>query len=131
MKRQTPEEIRIDVIEECAVMAETYSTLIPGVTPDQATAISNFFAKHIRGLKNKAEPIGVPTQELAKAAETTLMPTQDVASGCIGVCSTLFDDYCKGCGRAAADVDQWVFLTREEKQTAVASAQDRLKTMQK
>jgi uncharacterized protein len=51
---------------------------------------------------------------------------QDVASGCIGVCSTLFDDVCKGCGRSAADVDRWVFLTRDEKLAAVKAAQDRL-----
>jgi predicted Fe-S protein YdhL (DUF1289 family) len=126
MKRQSPEEIRIDVIEECAVLVENYQTLIPGVSPDQAKSIANFFAKHIRESKVKAEPIGVPPQELAKAAAANLLPTQDVPSGCIGVCSTLFDDFCKGCGRAAKDVDNWVFLTREEKMEAVAAAQDRL-----
>jgi predicted Fe-S protein YdhL (DUF1289 family) len=56
---------------------------------------------------------------------------QYVPSGCIGVCSTLFDAVCKGCGRLASDVDGWVFLTRVEKEAAVAAAQDRLKSMQK
>ena len=36
-------------------------------------------------------------------------------SPCIGVCSTLFDDICKGCGRTAVEVSNWVFLTDEEK----------------
>lgn len=48
---------------------------------------------------------------------------QDVSSGCIGVCSTLFDAVCKGCGRTQAEVDGWVFLTQEEKLAAVQRAQ--------
>ncbi|VVE86959.1 hypothetical protein PBR20603_00883 [Pandoraea bronchicola] len=36
-------------------------------------------------------------------------------SPCIGVCSTLFDDVCKGCGRTAYEVSNWVFFTDEEK----------------
>ncbi|MGI4815055.1 MAG: DUF1289 domain-containing protein [Janthinobacterium lividum] len=36
-------------------------------------------------------------------------------SPCIGVCSTLFDDVCKGCGRTAAEVSGWVFLTEAER----------------
>lgn len=36
-------------------------------------------------------------------------------SPCIGVCSTLFDDVCKGCGRTAMEVCNWVFLSEEEK----------------
>lgn len=127
MKRQSPEEVRIDTIEECAITVENYATLLKGISPEQQTSITNFIAKTIRELKVKAQPIGVPPQELAKAAAEVLTPTQDVASGCIGVCSTLFDPYCKGCGRAAADVDNWVFLTREEKIAAVEAAQDRLK----
>lgn len=39
-------------------------------------------------------------------------------TGCIGVCSTLFDAVCKGCGRTAYEVDNWVFLTEEEKAAA-------------
>jgi predicted Fe-S protein YdhL (DUF1289 family) len=52
---------------------------------------------------------------------------QDVPSGCIGVCSTLFDPVCKGCGRTQADVDGWVFLSKEEKEAAVERAQQRLR----
>lgn len=34
---------------------------------------------------------------------------------CIGVCSTLFDAKCKGCGRTQFEVDNWVFLSDAEK----------------
>ena len=36
-------------------------------------------------------------------------------SPCIGVCSTLFDEMCKGCGRTAQEVSNWVFLSPVEK----------------
>ena len=36
-------------------------------------------------------------------------------SPCIGVCSTLFDDVCKGCGRTATEVSNGVCLSDEEK----------------
>jgi predicted Fe-S protein YdhL (DUF1289 family) len=48
----------------------------------------------------------------------------DVSSGCIGVCSTLFDEVCKGCGRTREEVDGWVFLSREEKLVAVKRAEE-------
>lgn len=34
---------------------------------------------------------------------------------CIGVCSTLFDDICRGCGRTATEVSNWVFLSEAER----------------
>jgi predicted Fe-S protein YdhL (DUF1289 family) len=34
---------------------------------------------------------------------------------CVAVCSTTFDDICRGCGRTVAEVSQWVFMTEEEK----------------
>jgi predicted Fe-S protein YdhL (DUF1289 family) len=37
-------------------------------------------------------------------------------SPCVAVCSTLFDDVCRGCGRTAMEVSNWVFLSPEEKQ---------------
>ncbi|WP_106182250.1 DUF1289 domain-containing protein [Candidatus Pandoraea novymonadis] len=36
-------------------------------------------------------------------------------SPCIGVCSTLFDEICKGCHRTAFEVSNWVFFSEEEK----------------
>lgn len=47
---------------------------------------------------------------------------EEVNPGCIGVCSTLFDAVCKGCGRTQAEVDGWVFMSREEQQAAVDRA---------
>jgi len=37
-------------------------------------------------------------------------------SPCVAVCSTLFDDICRGCGRTAMEVANWVMLSDEEKQ---------------
>lgn len=34
----------------------------------------------------------------------------------MAVCSTLFDDICRGCGRTAMEVANWVFMSEEEKQ---------------
>ena len=34
---------------------------------------------------------------------------------CIGICSTLYDEICKGCGRTLIEVSNWVFMTPEEK----------------
>jgi predicted Fe-S protein YdhL (DUF1289 family) len=36
-------------------------------------------------------------------------------SPCIGICSTLFDDVCRGCGRTILEVSTWVEKTPEEK----------------
>ena len=42
-------------------------------------------------------------------------PNSDPDSPCIGICSTLFDDVCKGCGRTILEVANWVSMTPEEK----------------
>jgi hypothetical protein len=36
-------------------------------------------------------------------------------SPCVAVCSTLYDDICRGCGRTAMEVANWVSLGEEEK----------------
>ncbi|QWE15743.1 DUF1289 domain-containing protein [Polynucleobacter sp. AP-Nino-20-G2] len=36
-------------------------------------------------------------------------------SPCIGVCTTLYDEICQGCGRTLNEVSNWVFLSQEEK----------------
>lgn len=36
-------------------------------------------------------------------------------SPCVAVCSTLYDEICRGCGRTAMEVANWVFLDEEEK----------------
>jgi predicted Fe-S protein YdhL (DUF1289 family) len=36
-------------------------------------------------------------------------------SPCVAVCSTLFDDICRGCGRTVMEVSNWVFMDDAEK----------------
>lgn len=36
-------------------------------------------------------------------------------SPCIGVCTTLYDEICQGCGRTLNEVSNWVFFSNEEK----------------
>jgi len=42
-------------------------------------------------------------------------PKPRADSPCVAVCSTLFDDTCRGCGRTVMEVSNWVFMTDEEK----------------
>ena len=39
----------------------------------------------------------------------------DEDSPCIGICTTLFDDICQGCGRTIGEVSTWVVMSSEEK----------------
>lgn len=34
---------------------------------------------------------------------------------CVAVCSTTFDDICRGCGRTVLEVANWVFMSQREK----------------
>ena len=36
-------------------------------------------------------------------------------SPCVAVCSTLFDDVCRGCGRTVMEVSDWVTMSPEQK----------------
>ncbi len=35
---------------------------------------------------------------------------------CVAVCSTTFDDVCRGCGRTVAEVAHWVSMSDEDKE---------------
>jgi predicted Fe-S protein YdhL (DUF1289 family) len=35
---------------------------------------------------------------------------------CVAVCSTTFDEVCRGCGRTVDEVANWVFMSDEEKE---------------
>ncbi|MBC7685077.1 MAG: DUF1289 domain-containing protein [Bdellovibrionales bacterium] len=35
---------------------------------------------------------------------------------CVAVCSTTFDDVCRGCGRTVLEVAHWVSMPAEEKE---------------
>jgi predicted Fe-S protein YdhL (DUF1289 family) len=37
-------------------------------------------------------------------------------SPCIAVCTTLYDEHCKGCGRTYLEVAQWIVMTPEEQE---------------
>ena len=37
-------------------------------------------------------------------------------SPCIAVCTTLYDEVCKGCGRTFMEVANWAFLTQNERE---------------
>ena len=55
-----------------------------------------------------------------KAAHSPNHSLQPTDSPCVAVCSTLYDDICRGCGRTAMEVANWVFLSDEEKRAVWA-----------
>ena len=52
------------------------------------------------------------TSEARRNENHSLSPTD---SPCVAVCSTLYDDVCRGCGRTAMEVANWVFMDDGEK----------------
>ena len=42
-------------------------------------------------------------------------PTERPDTPCVAVCSTTFDDICRGCGRTVAEVADWVFMSDQQK----------------
>jgi predicted Fe-S protein YdhL (DUF1289 family) len=42
-------------------------------------------------------------------------PSERPDTPCVAVCSTTFDDVCRGCGRTVAEVADWVFMTDQKK----------------
>jgi len=53
--------------------------------------------------------------ESTKQNNSLSVGDSDSDSPCIGICSTLFDEVCQGCGRTAEEVCNWVFLSPDEK----------------
>lgn len=49
----------------------------------------------------------------APVNDSSAAPGND--SPCVAVCSTLFDDVCRGCGRTVMEVANWVFMGDAEK----------------
>lgn len=58
--------------------------------------------------KDHFNPIQESANSLAVGDDTSDSP-------CIGVCTTLYDEICQGCGRTLSEVSNWVFLNQEEK----------------
>jgi uncharacterized protein len=44
-----------------------------------------------------------------------LPPADEPDTPCVAICSTLFDEVCRGCGRTVMEVANWVFMTADEK----------------
>lgn len=63
---------------------------------------------------NPPDSLNPPAAPAQDDVQTRLSDRPD--SPCIGICSTLFDEVCQGCGRTAAEVSNWVFYSEEEKQ---------------
>jgi len=67
-----------------------------------------------------ASPSSAPEAGAAPAAASPgaagSRPVSNPDSPCVAVCSTLFDDICRGCGRTAMEVANWVFMSDDEKQ---------------
>jgi uncharacterized protein len=42
-------------------------------------------------------------------------PSERPDTPCVAVCSTTFDDVCRGCGRTVAEVADWVFMSDQQK----------------
>ncbi|MDO9025702.1 DUF1289 domain-containing protein [Zwartia sp.] len=62
-----------------------------------------------------------PSLNWDDASDDAAKPAPDDASNgadspCVAICSTLFDDVCRGCGRTVMEVSNWVFMDAEEKQ---------------
>lgn len=58
-------------------------------------------------LPDDAEPVRGRRDE-----SSSLSPSD---SPCVALCSTLYDDVCRGCGRTVFEVANWVFLDEAEK----------------
>jgi predicted Fe-S protein YdhL (DUF1289 family) len=52
---------------------------------------------------------------LVDAEQGTPLPVRP-DTPCVAVCSTTFDDICRGCGRTVVEVAHWVSMTAEQKE---------------
>jgi predicted Fe-S protein YdhL (DUF1289 family) len=58
---------------------------------------------------DKHQPGGAPPRQPGEAPARADTP-------CVAVCSTTFDDICRGCGRTVIEVAHWVSMTGEQKE---------------
>jgi predicted Fe-S protein YdhL (DUF1289 family) len=47
-------------------------------------------------------------------------PRERPDTPCVAVCSTTFDEICRGCGRTVVEVAHWVSMTAEQKEVVWA-----------
>lgn len=60
-------------------------------------------------LKRMPQAVHEAVRPAERAAERPDTP-------CVAVCSTTFDDICRGCGRTYIEVAHWVSMTAEQKE---------------
>jgi len=77
--------------------------------PDRPTTSTSSNDMDVTELHRKTEGVDGDARH---DASHSLTPTD---SPCVAVCSTLYDDICRGCGRTAMEVANWVFFDDEEK----------------
>lgn len=65
-----------------------------------------------------------PKPEMQDGSHSLSTGDDESDSPCIGVCTTLYDEICQGCGRTLNEVSNWVFFSDEEK----ASVWERIRT---
>lgn len=58
---------------------------------------------------------GVREESLPAAGLDDAHSLRQTDSPCVALCSTLYDDVCRGCGRTVLEVANWVFLDDTEK----------------
>ena len=56
-------------------------------------------------------PVPNPAPDAMQNAASTRPDTP-----CVAVCSTTFDDVCRGCGRTVAEVAHWVSMSAPQKE---------------
>jgi uncharacterized protein len=76
----------------------------------------------IRQAGAQQELFSLVTLDALKSARQVLAPLFNFTmqknrpdTPCVAVCSTTFDEICRGCGRTVSEVAHWVFMTQEEK----------------
>ncbi|SFV16880.1 hypothetical protein SAMN05216552_10568 [Pseudoduganella namucuonensis] len=55
-------------------------------------------------------------KRMPRAVHEAVRPVERPDTPCVAVCSTTFDDICRGCGRTYIEVAHWVSMTAEQKE---------------
>lgn len=55
-------------------------------------------------------------KRMPRAVHEAVRPAERPDTPCVAVCSTTFDDICRGCGRTYIEVAHWVSMTAEQKE---------------
>jgi predicted Fe-S protein YdhL (DUF1289 family) len=112
MTSMSTDDMEVAELRRPAPTAASSNAATPdGSAPDASTSA----AVSAQGPAEQAPPTGKASdahRDAASIASHSLAPTD---SPCVAVCSTLYDDICRGCGRTAMEVANWVFLDDDEK----------------